>query len=251
MEKYGEFAHAAYLKMDDKNIEIPGYTLDKELSDDKSKVYTKEDTKEEPKEEPKEEEAILAIRGTASLSDVLPDVALIQGILTSTSRYKKEQDKLVRMMHKYKGFKFVVTGHSLGGSIALELAKKYKNVEAYIFNTGASHWSLAYSLADKLKCKISGKYCRKNIHSFRVLGDPISLLSFGNTTVMPNSLNVHSVGNFHEKLAKDAIKGDILVEDTDVYHKVESNNGAEIITEDNEILEYSQGDKIITLNKSA
>lgn len=231
--EYGEFAHAAY----ENNIDVNGYKLDVDMSDKYSKVYYNKN------------EVVLTIRGTASLSDLLPDMALIQGILTSTSRYKNEANKLVKIMYKYKGSKFIVVGHSLGGSIATELAKKYKNVTAYVFNTGSSHWTLAYSLADKLKCKINGKYCHKNIHSFRVLGDPVSLLSFGNTTILPNGVNVHGVANFREKMAKDVVEGDILVEDTDKFHKVLENNGSSIITQDDEILEYAPNDKVIFILK--
>lgn len=235
MEKYGIFANAAY----ENDIEIPGYKLDTYLSGEKAKVYVND------------EEAILCLRGTAGLSDISDDYAILNGYLSSTRRYKREEDRLLKMMHKYRGRQFVVVGHSLGASLARELGKKYKKIQVYAYNTGASHWTLADSLIDKLKCRFVDKYCHRNIHSFKVLGDPLSLLSLGDVTILPNGINVHGIANFTEKLAKDAIADDILVEDVDKFHKVLDNDGAAITTTGDEKLEYSQGDKIITLNKSA
>jgi hypothetical protein len=77
----------------------------------------------------------VAFRGTANLKDVGTDVKLAFGKLSNTDRYKREDNLINQLKRMYPNYKITVTGHSLGSTLAHELANKH-GLEGSGFNGG-------------------------------------------------------------------------------------------------------------------
>lgn len=145
---------------------------------------------------------IIAIRGTTNKSDVLSDTLIASGTLKLGQRYKKEKRYLKMIMRKFKNLKVELSGHSLGGTLAMELGREF-NLKSYVYNAGIGPKQAIRNKTDKIACLLNkkGKKCKssKLIEHTRVLGDPVSIGSSGNTNVkhiLPKKLNVHSINNF-------------------------------------------------------
>lgn len=118
---------------------------------------------------------------TIPIEDIMNDAQLALAI--EGSRFSRAQ----RILRANPQIKYV-TGHSLGGSIALALARDNPNVQAVTFNPGfPPKWAADW--------KIKGK--PKNVKIYRTHGDPVSLFSTPwATSYMPRHLDVHGVANF-------------------------------------------------------
>jgi hypothetical protein len=108
----------------------------------------------------KTKEIKVAFRGTDNLGDVKTDVYLGIGKLKNTDRFKKEDNLINQLKRMYPSYKITVTGHSLAGNIAAELANKH-NLEGSGFNAGFG---------------ISGKINNSNFQHYRTSTDPVSIL---------------------------------------------------------------------------
>ena len=98
----------------------------------------------------------ISIRGSNDLSDFLiSDVGVIVGRLNKTPRYRKEGNKLRNVKYKYSNKKINVTGHSLGGTLALNLVYNYPLLidRCVVFNPGFSYADLKNSLSKMLQSK--------------------------------------------------------------------------------------------------
>lgn len=102
----------------------------------------------------------VAFRGTDNLADVKTDVSLAFGKLKNTDRFKRENNLVEQLKRMYKGYKITLTGHSLGSSLASELANKH-NLEGSGFNAGFG---------------VRGKINNENFTHYRTSTDPVSLL---------------------------------------------------------------------------
>lgn len=72
------------------------------------------------------------IKGTNNIDNLLTDAALILNITDKT--FKNDEEKYLQIKQTYPGKTIRITGHSLGGTKTLTLAKKYK-LRGTTFNT--------------------------------------------------------------------------------------------------------------------
>lgn len=139
---------------------MKGYNLDEKLSNNNQQVYYN----------PTNKKLLYSISGTHNLSDIGTDAYLAAGKLKNTNRYKEADKTLKQAKQKYNVDKAIITGHSLGGSIA-----------GYVGNSNDSVFSLD-------KGATLGQPVRKGEHAFRSNRDVISLLN-SNDSNMKNLIN--------------------------------------------------------------
>lgn len=198
---YAQIARASYERSDSPDT-IEGYTKDKSFSQINSVVYTNPTT------------VILGIRGTnlKNPQDLLTDVNLAFNNLKTTTRYREISKRFKEILNKYTylgkslvPYKYIIVGHSLGSSLALQLL--FDNPDTitsiYLFNPGSSPADVKKGLQMKLG-KFMGvgyyKNISKKINIYRVNGDIISFASRflnGNyTQVQSDSFDRHTMNNF-------------------------------------------------------
>lgn len=198
---YSEMAYEAYNKNNSK-IVIDEFTKDPNFSQVNCVVYVSNDT------------VVLAIRGTnpKSSEDIFTDIALALNKLKITPRYRQINDVFKKLTEKYKyigksllSYKFIAVGHSLGGSLALQLLLDNPNkLDAiHIFNAGGAPADIQRGLVMKIGKFLGVKYYKtisKKIHIYRVTGD---LISFTNRfldgnyyDIQSNSFDRHGLTNF-------------------------------------------------------
>lgn len=194
---YLELSKQAYIKKNDRSLDVDGYLYDKENSTERTAVYVN----------PEKESVIIAHRGTvkSSKSDLKQDALILAGLFDQSERLKNSYELVKNVMSKYPLYTISNTGHSLGFSIASEIGKKlpYKHSKVVGFNIGASPVEIASRLKDKAYCTFSNsEHCKKlkNQTSYTTGIDPISLsglINAGETKLIkPKSFNVHSLSNF-------------------------------------------------------
>lgn len=137
--KYALFSQAAYERDAGKrdrllsgNALTSAFVLDTELSGSKNQVYRNTATGE----------IVLSFKGTnpASGEDIYDDLAILNPNVREqdTSRFKRADALYQQVVAKYgSGARVTCTGHSLGGSIAMHVAKEH-DLMAYVYNPGAS-----------------------------------------------------------------------------------------------------------------
>jgi len=114
---YGSYEHYQQLK-------LHGYDIDNDLSTHNTKIYANG------------ENAIVAYRGTVSdPEDLSADVAIAGGIHNMHDAFWTAKAVGERASKKYKNVLY--TGHSLGGTKAIETSKIYGG-QAVVFNPGSS-----------------------------------------------------------------------------------------------------------------
>ena len=128
---------------------MQGYQLDNELSDHNQSVYYN----------PEKRKLLFSVTGSHNLSDVGTDLYLAAGHLKDTNRYKKAHQGLRDAKAKYGVNNAIVTGHSLGGSIAGYIASNDDHV--ITLDKGATF----------------GQKIKKNENAYRTKGDIVSVLN--------------------------------------------------------------------------
>ena len=191
---YADMAYEAYQRSDSKD-NIDGYMKDKSFSQINSIVYTNDSS------------VILSIRGTNPKipEDILSDISVATGNLKTSKRYKEIAKRFNDIKIKYPNKKYIIVGHSLGGSLALQLLIDNPNSidSIHIFNPGTSIDDIKRGLSMKIGKLIGINYYKKisrKIHIYRVTGDLISLTSRflpGNyTDIQSNTFDRHGMNNF-------------------------------------------------------
>ncbi len=136
---------------------------------------------------PQDGKIYVSIRGTDTWGDVGTDSLLAIGKQDLTARYARENALIQTLIEKYGAQNIVLTGHSLGGSIADDLHQKY-DIASYEFNPGLSNNGLLNSK------KIS------NHQIYYASDDPIATLSrLSNAETHSydfSTWNSHSLSNF-------------------------------------------------------
>jgi hypothetical protein len=199
MEKtYAKIAQAAY--RDEPMHDIDGYRLVINYSNDRVKVYTKD------------QELVFAVRGTdiRNINDIVADVGVFYNRLTEDRVYKSIKSQLEFLLSQKILRKYTLVGHSLGGSIVTELLLEFPDQidKVYTFNSGIGYYKFIDNIKNKLKC-LFDKYSRdcmeleiikKKLNVYITGSDPISLLNIGSPAnvnfVKPVTANVHSISNF-------------------------------------------------------
>ena len=201
---YAIFSHAAYRYLTDKPIRrINEYTLHPELSDEFSVVYTNE------KVLGVVTRVVVSFRGTCpkKLDDILTDIFLTFGREHETDRFKLADEKIRKLHEKFPLVPIVVCGHSLGGTQAIYVSKKY-NLPSFTYNPAQG---------------ISESYIRDinqfpKIRVFRVVNDPVSCIAgmenVKGITLFPIVSNIsmmknHSLENF---LPRQGSRGSVIID---------------------------------------
>lgn len=156
---------------------------------------------------------IHSIRGTdiknthnSRNKDILADIALSFGLKKIMSRYRKSENAVKITQREYKpeeGWTYHWTGHSLGASVAGDLALEYGNEEthAFLFNQGAPSVPISMDYTNLMSHPSIDKK-REKVHNYITVGDVISNSGFFDVTqqniLVPKkeSENVHSISNF-------------------------------------------------------
>ena len=138
----------------------------------------------------KENTIVMSIRGTdltrLEENDILTDALLAFGQEKCRNCYKNTYTNLLEIHKAYPTYKIILTGHSLGGRIAVDLLDsdlgKYVD-EVHVFNCATAPAHLYPSrpcFMDTIpKNKINFCENRDKLHIHLVNNDPISILSIG------------------------------------------------------------------------
>jgi pimeloyl-ACP methyl ester carboxylesterase len=113
----------------------------------------------------------LYVAGTSSLRDAADDLLIPLGLTRFTKRYSQAERALGANPKIRK-----VTGHSLGGAVALELASRHPGLETRTYGA---------PVASATKGE-----------RYRSWGDPVASLDFGAKTSFSKSLNPHSYASW-------------------------------------------------------
>lgn len=157
------FSHASYRYLSDVPIKrINEFRIVHELSDQHSVVYTNGETLGVTTR------VIVSFRGTivTNVKDIITDVFLTIGKEHETDRFKYAEEKIRKLLEIYPAIPMVVCGHSMGGTQAIYISKKY-NLECYVYNP-AQGISEYYN-------KDFDRYPK--IRVYRVINDPISCIA--------------------------------------------------------------------------
>ena len=153
-----------------------GYIFDQNLSSSNHQTYFN----------PVSKKLIYNVTGTHNLKDVITDGYLAFDKLKNTSRYKEDEKILRKSKEKYGVDNAIITGHSLGGSIASKIAKN--NDKSYSLDSGFT---------------FGQKGIKSNNKEFRVANDAVSLLSAGKK-------HVKTLKNNNQSILRNGIIGNIL-----------------------------------------
>jgi hypothetical protein len=153
----------SYIDPNGRDKMIGDYVYDHELSNKEDAVY----------HNPKENKLLISYRGTANMGDAKTDLSLALGELRNTNRYDRSKATYDTAKNKYNGSKAIITGHSLGGSLASAIARDDDDIIS--FNKGNS---LIPSSATKTK---------SNEKSYRIKNDIVSIIPDKNTTTINNN----------------------------------------------------------------
>lgn len=171
-------------------VKASGYLVDDELSNRNRTTFYHPETKK----------AVVAFRGTnpRDPSDLLADYLIARGQTGVSTRFKTSATTVRKANKKYGNDNVSVTGHSLGGSQALDINRKLGN-KAYAFNPGAGVGGVPL---DILKSAFTSPARRKKGTATIVAtpGDPISASAlFGperKILVKARHKDAHSIKNF-------------------------------------------------------
>jgi len=115
---------------------------------------------------------VIAVRGTKDGLDAYDDTLLAREKLDESPRFKELLSVVKQVMQENPGKRIIVTGHSLGGGMVIQLTKYIKGLEGYIFNPGVN---LAYVR--------KSDYDLKKVNNYVMENDPLSLTS----SFLPNT----------------------------------------------------------------
>lgn len=157
------------------------WKLDRKLTKRNNQVWVNESTKE----------IVVTYRGTKAARDFFTDISIALGTQSLTTRFKQSEEHFEDVVDKFgEEYRYVVTGHSLGGSLARHIHHQYQDLvdESHSFNPGQG---LCVWECDQLE--------HEHIH--HIEGDPLSMLSAQkrskNTHVYNKSAdNRHTIANF-------------------------------------------------------
>lgn len=124
--KYARLAMASYYTDPSSDL-LQGFARDDELSTPEHAVL----------HDASSGETVIAYRGTTNFGDVRTDAHLALGREAHTERYKRSEEVYEAVRRRYNPEMVSVTGHSLGGGIALHIGEKY-DVASHTYNPAIS-----------------------------------------------------------------------------------------------------------------
>ena len=157
-------------------------------------------------------EIVIAIRGTLikDVNDWVSDAHIYDNTLFRDRTFQDVERIVLSIIDQLKGYRIVLTGHSLGGSTVVSLLNKYHELisEVYAFGVGNGPREMAQNLTRSFGCNLpllkNTKVCKdqkkikSKLHIYTTGLDPISALSFsrGAQLVKPTNFNVHGLSNY-------------------------------------------------------
>ena len=188
---HAQLAAAAYMSPEEADVTAQklGYKL--EQSDADRMVFANN-----------EGHAVVAFRGTDlkrpknAWRDLLTDAAVLFGKQERTPRFMKSEQVIHDAMSKYK--RVTATGHSLGGSQSVHVARQL-GIEAHSFNPGYSLPDVVRSFKDRIFGNT--RHIKHTNNVYTTSFDPISMASHLALNahvhrVNPKEKNPHSLRNF-------------------------------------------------------
>ncbi len=188
---YAKFASAAYAKKGTTpRVISPGYKLVRKWP--KVSVYVNNAKRE----------VVFSVRGTkpSSVGDIITDIGIVGGIDKLTPEYRIAVMRFKKLKKKYPGYKFVTTGHSKGGRLALNLGYDFPKTVKKVF-TFAAGSSIPHQALYK-KNKRYKKYINTKTENERVKKDPISLL-------VENPVNIKGKPGVHPHLMANFLPNEV------------------------------------------
>jgi hypothetical protein len=165
-------------------------------------------------------EIIIAMRGTASLKDIITDLNFVSNTLTYTARYKDDKKVIDKYVKLYSPdvYSYYITGHSLGGGLSSALMREYPFIkEGVVYNSATQpidlikqNPDLTYLYIDKDPLyRTTGRFItnkvvypyQKNLNGF-------------SSKLIPDFIQAHKLNQF-EKLYAGNIPDNII--DDDLY----------------------------------
>lgn len=182
IERYASLANVAYESPTERPETLNNFTLNPSLSNERIAVYTSD----------KDKRVQIGLRGTANLQDVATDItAVIGGKRESNPYFKSAEETVQKVREQFPSYGISVAGHSLGGSVGREIAKKNPDVKVFGFNPGAS-------VQDALTPNPDNFYTIRNRMDIVSALDNPSNVS-GTFYSERNPLRAHGIGTFLSK----------------------------------------------------
>ena len=129
--KIANFASEAYIAPSDRRMTLLGYTYNKGLSNTNLSTYV--DTSDK--------RIVISLRGIVptNYQDLVSDIGIISADKTfNTTRLAAHKSMINEVLEKYPGYKLILSGHSLGGYLAEQLASDFSSSQVIVFNPGTS-----------------------------------------------------------------------------------------------------------------
>ena len=140
----------------------------------------------------KDGKVIIAYCGTNVKKDFTSDAQMTKGEIPE--QFKEADEYFQQISKDNEGCPILVTGHSLGGSLAELVASKNQHTAAVTFNAFGVNKIINSEKAKELNLKDN-----QNSYNYIIEGDPVSTSSkhVGETTLLKKSqANTHSISNY-------------------------------------------------------
>jgi dienelactone hydrolase len=178
LDKVASIAGVSYTAPNKRPQAIDNSSYDPRYSDNQIATYRDDQSKQ----------FNVSFRGTAALHDVGTDIsAVVLGKRDSNPYFQRANKVVDELQSTYPNYKINVYGHSLGGSVVNDVAKKHPQIRGYAFNEGAG-------IPEML-----GRKNSNNVQSYRNSTDIASTFSnptnTGNTLTDKN-INSHGIDTF-------------------------------------------------------
>ena len=175
-----KIANQTYKK--DRRVQVGSFNYVSNESDEEKALYKNDETKQ----------IIIAFRGSKVMKDLKTDLKLALGGIRKTERYASSKDYVDKIKTLYPDYTITLTGHSLGGTLAIQMSKDFGD-KAVVFNAGHTPLSSSQETKD-----LPIKYYTKK-------GDIASMTggrSYKDVRLVDtddkNALEAHKMDNFEE-----------------------------------------------------